>query len=412
MSAPVGRHRRHLPGLDGLRAIGALGVLTTHVGFHSGRSVNGPFAGVLARLDSGVALFFVISGFLLVRPYVLARFGVAPRPALGRYLRHRVLRIVPALWLTVLLAWLLVPHGSHASLGDYVAHAFFVQIYQSDTSTPGLSQLWSLSTEWAFYLALPLLAALLLRGDGQRLSTVWRQLAVLLLVPVASAVWMALPMMAVHPERALWLPGYLGWFSIGAALAVWHCARAAGVLGRSWLDGLAAHPWTTWALAAGLYLVLTSAVAGPYGLTASTQGEAFVKNLSYGVLAALVVLPAVGAFDAADDPPAVRALGRGAWRFLGDISYGVFCYHLIALSLVEQALDYDLFQGRFWALWVPTVAITLVAATVSHRWFERPIMRWGRRWDRGPGQGSGRRPARAERSADPPGAQQAAATGV
>ena len=43
-------------------------------GFTAVTSLNGPFAGLLARLDVGVAIFFAISGFLLYRPHVVAWF--------------------------------------------------------------------------------------------------------------------------------------------------------------------------------------------------------------------------------------------------------------------------------------------------------------------------------------------------
>ncbi|MCW2712328.1 MAG: acyltransferase 3, partial [Marmoricola sp.] len=58
------------PVLDTLRAVGALAVVTTHVTFQSGDYVrHGIVGALLSRLDVGVAIFFVLSGFLLSRPY-------------------------------------------------------------------------------------------------------------------------------------------------------------------------------------------------------------------------------------------------------------------------------------------------------------------------------------------------------
>ena len=48
-----------------------------------------------ARLDVGVAIFFLISGFLLYRPFVFARLGGEERPSTGAYAWRRFLRIVP-----------------------------------------------------------------------------------------------------------------------------------------------------------------------------------------------------------------------------------------------------------------------------------------------------------------------------
>ena len=62
---PATDTRRFFPQLEGMRAIAALGVLTTHVAFQT-RAVQLPVIGpVLGRLDLAVALFFALSGFLL-----------------------------------------------------------------------------------------------------------------------------------------------------------------------------------------------------------------------------------------------------------------------------------------------------------------------------------------------------------
>ena len=69
------------PVLDTLRAVGALCVLTTHVAFWSGAYTNhGAWGTLLSRLDVGVALFFVLSGFLLARPFLRPPWPAPPRP--------------------------------------------------------------------------------------------------------------------------------------------------------------------------------------------------------------------------------------------------------------------------------------------------------------------------------------------
>src|SRR5689334_6379871 len=129
--------RFHFPAFDGLRAIAALAVAMTHAAFASGFNIRnnglGPF---LARLDIGVAIFFVISGFLLYRPFVLARLRTVPSPEPVAYFQRRFLRIFPGFWF-VLTVVLLVPafHGQDwrtPSFGGLIAHYTLTHIYFHD----------------------------------------------------------------------------------------------------------------------------------------------------------------------------------------------------------------------------------------------------------------------------------------
>ena len=58
---------RHLPGLEGLRAVAAFGVILTHVAFQTGVDPATPVGAVLARFDFFVPVFFALSAFLLWR---------------------------------------------------------------------------------------------------------------------------------------------------------------------------------------------------------------------------------------------------------------------------------------------------------------------------------------------------------
>src|SRR3954471_4935232 len=90
--------------MDSLRAIAAISVLTVHIALPSGLLDPG-YGGrqFFGRLDVGVAIFFLISGFLLYRPFVRARAHGEPRPPTLAYLWRRALRIVPAYWLVLIV---------------------------------------------------------------------------------------------------------------------------------------------------------------------------------------------------------------------------------------------------------------------------------------------------------------------
>src|SRR6516225_7061020 len=107
-SVPVAAETRsrgtHFPCFDGLRAIAALTVIGVHTAFASGFTTKHPGWGrYTSRLEIGVEVFFVISGFLLYRPFVAHHFGGrSARPA-GAFWLRRVKRIIPAYWVAFLV---------------------------------------------------------------------------------------------------------------------------------------------------------------------------------------------------------------------------------------------------------------------------------------------------------------------
>jgi peptidoglycan/LPS O-acetylase OafA/YrhL len=89
-----------LPGIEGLRAIAAGSILIFH-GWRYGSLDQsppqfGPLTSIMPHLSLGVILFFCLSGFLLYRPFAAAVLRATPGPSIRNYLRHRVLRILPA----------------------------------------------------------------------------------------------------------------------------------------------------------------------------------------------------------------------------------------------------------------------------------------------------------------------------
>lgn len=85
-----------LRSVEGARGVAAVGVLTYHA---SQASTSSRWVYDLSsRLWLGVPLFFVLSGFLLSRPFVGAVVHQREWPSLLRYGRSRVLRIFPAYW--------------------------------------------------------------------------------------------------------------------------------------------------------------------------------------------------------------------------------------------------------------------------------------------------------------------------
>ena len=93
VAPPPGNPR--FPLLDPLRAIAALAVVVTHTAELGGFNREHALGAWTVRLDSGVAVFFVLSAFLLYRPFVAARLDGRASPRVLRYARRRALRSCP-----------------------------------------------------------------------------------------------------------------------------------------------------------------------------------------------------------------------------------------------------------------------------------------------------------------------------
>lgn len=366
------------PLLDTLRAVGALAVFTTHAAFWAGSyTSHGAWGTVLARLDIGVAIFFVLSGFLLSRPY-LARAAVGrAAPATGRYYWKRFLRIMPLYFVTALLALSLIRKNVEAGLRDWLVTLVLGNTFVDDRLPAGLTQMWSLAVEACFYLVLPLLMLIAL-GRSHHLVPL-RVLALVGAMMAVSLWWILQGSMVAggwsSGQPAQWLPAYLGWFGIGIFLALVDVLHRRGGFARLTraVAALAQQPGACWAMALGLLLIASTPIAGPSMFAAPTPGQVLTKNVLYGAVGGLLVL--TGVF-ARPDSGYSRWLGHHGARHLGFISYGFFCLHLPMLHLVMWLTGWQLFDGRFLPIWLLGLVGGLVAAEISYRFIEAPAMRW------------------------------------
>ncbi len=359
VGAPAGRGGP-LPMLDGLRAVAALAVLLTHVAFQTGEVQRGAGGAVLGRLDAGVAVFFVLSGFLLYRPYARARLTGGRWPSTRRYAVRRAARILPAYWLALAAVALTTP----VPAGVLATHVWLGQTYTGPL-LDHFTQTWSLCTEVAFYAALPLLAAAARRWEG----------AVLAGCVALTYAYIATVHLLDLPQRALlWLPGHLDWFVAGMAVAVAAERLRAGVPGPAsrLLAGLARWPGTCWAAAGALLWLVATPAAGPLTLAPIAGPAALTKEAAYALVGLLLLVPAAlgsprGGFGA--------VLGSPTARWLGRISYGIFLWHLLVLHAVYELTGWAPFTGRMWTVAVLTAAGAVGIAALSWVLLERPLLR-------------------------------------
>ncbi len=360
------------PALDGLRAIAVLCVVMTHIGFQTGQTFRGEVGALLARLDFGVTIFFLLSGFLLYGPFVRATLAGRPVPSTRTYLRNRALRILPGYWVAVLVV-MPVMASRFVSPGELANQLLLLQSYTEGHLLPGLTQMWSLGVEVAFYVALPLLAACArtgLRSQARLLSA----------MVVASVLWTLMTRGLGFPDASvggLWLPAYLDWFALGMAVAV---ARAWHDRTGRWpvLDQLGDAGGTCWAIGALLLWLTATPLSGPRGLEPATPGEALTKHLLYGLAALFLLLPAV--FGTDDRSPVRRFLESPPMRWVGKVSYGVFLWHLLVLELVFRLPGFTLFDANVPLVMALVIPASLAVAALSLRLVEEPALRLKRRW--------------------------------
>jgi peptidoglycan/LPS O-acetylase OafA/YrhL len=372
VAAPPGQPR--FPLVDPLRAIAALGVLLAHVFLFSHIVTTHSWGAFPGNLSVGVALFFVISGFLLYRPFFSADLRLSPRTSTRDFARRRLLRIVPAYWLALTL--LAIYPGLPGVFGpDWWKYYAFLQIYNPYSTVQGLGIAWSLCVEVTFYLLLPVYAvvtAFAARG----LSTASRvrfQLGLITLLGVGSVAVRYLDRSTVMQNA---LPTHFTWFALGMGLAVLSVAAQSGMATPRIVVIAAARPGACWLLAVVLYGAMCLPLgSAPKHLFYNREQELWLYVLSGG-LATCLMLPAVFG-----DLSSGRVRHVLAWRWLawlGLISYGIYLWHAtIALELVAHGI-------QSWYELLPILIIVAVSvAALSYYVVERPLLRFKTRsWRR------------------------------
>ena len=349
--------------LTGIRAVAALLVMATHAAYTTGKYTHGYVGLVYSRMEIGVPIFFVLSGYLLFAPWVMAAATGGRPPSVRRYAWHRVRRIMPAYVVTVLIAYLLYhfrtagPNPGHTWMG-LLRNLTLTQIYTDNYLYSylhqALTQMWSLAVEVAFYVVLPALAYLLLVVLCRR---AWRP--VLLLTGLAglaalTPAWLVL----VHttdflPDGApLWLPTYLAWFIGGMLLAVLNAL------------GVRAYAMACVPLAVVCFFIVSTPIAGEPTTSPAGLQEAIVKAGFYAVIATLAVAPlALG-----DRGLYARLLSSRPMIFLGEISYEIFLIHLLTMELVMvEVLRFPIYTGSVPMLFMVTLVVTVPLAWLLHR---------------------------------------------
>lgn len=343
----------YIKSLDKLRGIAVLLVLFTH----TPSVLKGPaglwFQAYLEPGYMGVDLFFALSGFLITRILLADKErGAGMR---GFWIR-RAVRIFPAAYLTLAVVACLWPGPELPWVATYTSNFYFL----GEHSPSPLAHTWSLAVEEHFYLVWPLLLFGLSRS---------KSLLVILggMLPLAAATaWFVI---ARHPAEQL---VYLGHITPARILTL-----SLGSLLAFAEPRLRARPgaWTVVGLL-GVVLGYTWVLAG-FLVPALRPTVGFHHLFGFALFSTSVVLLFIEA-DRLKLPRPAALLGTPL-AFIGRISYGLYLYHLpifFAFDVRGSAASGRLTASRM----VLAIGTSLVVAVLSYYSFERPLLRWGRRF--------------------------------
>jgi len=350
MTTPVGieispttdSSTKRFAGLDGLRAVAAIGIFVHHAGFWSSATFSGYWGRYIGRLDIGVPIFFTLSGFLLFRPIVVSILDDRPlRPAIV-HLWRRAMRIYPAFW--VILALIVVFTGEQFNdITGTVVTFLLVQIYWPTHAIGPMPQAWSLATEVSFYAMLPLLARIArpLLAERDRSG---RRNGLLLLIGAGYAfsllfrtTMFGLDNRWTRPA-VLWLPAMFDYFAVGMVLAVLHVGLPDGTPGRDRLDRIGRRAWLWWLGAAFGFHVVSQWMGLSLGIEVAWWPREMARQFVYGVIGFALLFPLV--FGSAHPSRVRRFVSSRVMTWLGMISYSIYLWHMVFIVRVWQPLNH------------------------------------------------------------------------
>jgi peptidoglycan/LPS O-acetylase OafA/YrhL len=383
--------RERFAGLDGLRAVGIIAVFLTHNAFATGTTNGGRFTAqvgpisgrsVLGYLEVGATIFFVISAFLLYRPFVTAAFNDTPAPSITRFLRRRFVRIFPAYWVTLALlfalGWIHTATPLHTIRVITLTHVYTQQgFYAIDILVP----MWTLAAEVAFYVFLVLWAPCMRRiglGCEPRVRLRRELVGATALAAFAFVFrWCVYHGVAGLPNVAEhWLPGTLDLFAVGMAFAAidayTRTQRGRGPGLSPVLADLCGLIGMLWFIA----VTFTHASSSGY----STGWDAYGRDVFQLLCASFLLAPA--AFVGNPGGVYRRFLSWRPLVYIGLVSYGIYLWHdAWIVRAVHWSGGRVALQAPFWTVGVSAFSLSVVMGALSWHLLERPLLEFdaGRR---------------------------------
>ncbi|CAB4765020.1 unannotated protein [freshwater metagenome] len=351
---------RHIPAIDGLRAVAVIAVMLYHLGFSW---IPGGFL--------GVDLFFVISGYVITRLLLDSIQRSGGLDLRGFYLA-RIRRLLPALVFMVFSTALFISVWAPETVKRFVTDIPFVvsgsmnwalvyrhqDYFEAIGRPPLLQHTWSLAVESQFYLLWPLILLLVLKQFGKNKIP-----SAALAIAGFSGIALLVLSMRMDASNAQSVSHVyfgtdthsIGLF-LGAALAV------------SWIpQNLTIHIEKR-----AQDFIDAIGVFGLLGLLACflfiTESDATLYRLAFplaGIFGCAIIMSLVH--------PASRfapMLSSKPILWIGQRSYAIYLWHWIVFQLTRPSVD---LAGSVWALYALRILVVFALADISLRWVELPI---------------------------------------
>lgn len=344
----VALQARSFPQLDGLRTLAVFLVFVHHWNLHDSG------LGII-----GVQLFFVISGFLITGILLSVRDSIEEQRStvsfsLRQFYARRFLRIFPLYYACLILFVVLDRFEIRETAPWYFLYASNIRFFLLGTFEGSLSHFWTLAVEEQFYLVWPFLVLLIPRKWIKPL--LW---GLIFTAPATRILiwWFVSDQFA---STHTLLPANFDTLGLGALGAVW---RTEGV------QEMFARRLRFWLVPICLAEI---ACARCFGQTALFF--TMVDSTAVAIVSLWLVLGASAGFGGV----AGRLLSNRPVRYLGQLSYGLYVWHMFAPAFLRNALG----VAKLPASWnegitgfLLLLGITVATATASWFLLEEPCNR-------------------------------------
>jgi peptidoglycan/LPS O-acetylase OafA/YrhL len=343
MSEKPGQGEQRIGRLDGIRAIAIMLVYLHHTGFISVGWV-------------GVNLFFVLSGFLITG---ILRRARTDRSFWAPFYIKRATRIIPPL-VVLFVGIAIFCTVSWRQVGFY--HFFFLSnialvLYPSQLQP--FAMLWSLSVEEHFYIFWPFAIRFL-----ERKQLIWLLIGLLVVEPLL---------------RAVATPFFHTWLAIYFLTPFQLDGLAAGSLLALLVEDVHAREQVArWSVITAIAALVIFLGLSRLPLFEREANSILFNSLGYSLVAVFSVSLVAYVF-LHKDAVVSRLLSAKGIVFLGTISYGFYLFQGLGIMLVPTLATLLHGTNHIRHIIPLTVIPITVASWLSFRFYETPIILWGRR---------------------------------